>query len=73
VWREIEQEIERRNPAGYDNAVSLLSDVKALAIEEGSREDFDRRLGAIRARHEKKAKFIERLGKFGGDSDEAGR
>jgi hypothetical protein len=67
VWRQIEQEIERRNPAGYDTAMSLLSDIQALAIEERSREDFDRRLGAIRARHEKKAKFIERLSKLGGD------
>lgn len=70
VWREIEQEIERRNPAGYDNAMSLLSDVQVLAIEEGNRDDFDRRLGSIRARHEKKAKFIERLSKLGRDSDE---
>jgi hypothetical protein len=70
VWREIEQEIERRNPAGYDNAMSLLFDVQALAMEEGNRDDFDRRLGSIRARHEKKAKFIERLSKLGRDSDE---
>jgi hypothetical protein len=70
VWRKIEQEIERRNPAGYDNAISLLFDVQALAIEEGSREDFDRRLGAIRAQHQKKAKFIERLSKLGNDGDE---
>jgi len=70
VWREIEQEIERRNPTGYDNAMSLLFDVQALAIEEGTRDDFDRRLGSIRARHEKKAKFIERLSKLGRDSDE---
>jgi hypothetical protein len=50
--------------------MSLPSDVQALAIEEGNRDDFDRRLGAIRARHEKKAKFIERLSKLGRDGDE---
>jgi hypothetical protein len=70
VWREIEQEIERRSRAGYDNAMSLLSDVQALALEEGNQDDFDRRLGSIRARHEKKAKFIERLRKLGSGSDE---
>jgi len=69
VWRQIEQEIERRNTAGYDNAMSLLFDVQVLAIEEGTRDDFDRRLGSIRARHEKKGKFIERLSKLGGGSD----
>ncbi|UPJ48186.1 hypothetical protein IVB30_34720 [Bradyrhizobium sp. 200] len=70
VWRDIEQEIERRNPTGYDNAISLLSDLQVLAAEEGNQDDFDRRLGSIRGRHEKKAKFIERLSKLGRDSDE---
>jgi hypothetical protein len=70
VWREIEQEIERRNPPGYDNAISLLSDLQVLAAEEGNQGDFERRLGSIRARHEKKGKFIERLNKLGYDGDE---
>jgi hypothetical protein len=70
VWREIEQEIERRNPAGYDQAINLLCDLKALAVEEGSQDDFNLRLGSIRAQHEKKGKFIERLSKVGRDSDE---
>ena len=66
VWHEIE----RRNPAGYDQAINLLCDLRALAVEEGSQDDFNRRLGSIRARHGKKAKFIERLSKVGRDSDE---
>jgi hypothetical protein len=70
VWREIETEIERRNPTGYDNAISLLSDLQALAVEEGSQDDFNRRIGSIRAHHEKKGRFIERLNKLGRDSDE---
>jgi hypothetical protein len=70
VWREIEQEIERRNPSGYDSAISLLSDLQVLAAEEGNQDDFDRRLSSIRGRHEKKGKFIERLSKLGRDSDE---
>jgi hypothetical protein len=41
-----------------------------LALEQGNRDDFDRRLGSIRARHQKKAKFIQRLRKLGRDSDE---
>ena len=70
VWREIEDGIERRNPAGYDQAISLLSDLQALAEEEGSQDDFNSRLGSIRASHEKKGKFIERLNKLGRASDE---
>ncbi|KUM27428.1 hypothetical protein AU467_17305 [Mesorhizobium loti] len=61
VWRQVEEEIERRNASGYDRAASLLSDLRALAAEEGDYDDFNRRLASIRARHEKKGKFIERL------------
>ncbi len=37
---------------------------------EGNQDDFDRRLGAIRTRHEREAKFIERLNKLGRGHDE---
>lgn len=67
VWREIEQEIERRNASSYDRAANLLSDLQALAIDEGSQDDFNHRLASIRARHEKKGKFIERLTKLARD------
>jgi hypothetical protein len=61
VWREIETEIERRNPGGYDRATSLLTDLKALAADDGNQSEFDRRLAEIRARHQKKGRFVERL------------
>ena len=70
VWREIGAEIERRNASGYDRAATLLFDLQALAIEEGSQADFRRRLASIRVRHEKKGKFIERLNRLGRDNDE---
>lgn len=65
VWREIEEGIERRNPAGYDLAISLLSDLGAIAAQEGSQGDFNSRISAIRERHAKKGKFVERLDKLG--------
>jgi len=65
VWREIEEEIGRRNASGYDRAVNLLADLEALAAEEGNQHDFCSRLAAIRARHETKAKLIERLSRLG--------
>jgi hypothetical protein len=64
VWQEIETEIARRNPSGYDRATSLLSDLQALAVEEGSQNDFDHRLVSLRARHGSKGRFIERLTKL---------
>ena len=65
VWREIETEIERRNAAGYDEAVSLLLDLQAIAKEKGALEDFIRRLQEIRGRHARKERLIERLAKLG--------
>lgn len=61
VWAEVETEIVRRNPAGYDKAAALLSDLSVLAEREGSAEEFRRRLQAIRERHAGKGRFIERL------------
>lgn len=65
VWREIETEIERRNTGAYDHAAGLLVDLKALAEESGTVQDFHRRLSLIRARHARKARFIERLEALG--------
>ncbi|PYE87593.1 hypothetical protein [Phyllobacterium leguminum] len=64
VWSEVEEEIERRNASGYDKAASLISDLQALAAEDANQSEFARRLSAIRARHETKRKFIERLNKL---------
>jgi hypothetical protein len=61
VWREVEAEIERRNAAAYDRAAGLLLDLQAVAKERGTIEDFLRRLHAIRERHVRKERFIERL------------
>ena len=64
VWQEIEAEIARRNATGYDKAACLLLDLRAIAVENGATEEFDRRLQAIRERHARKERFIERLAKL---------
>jgi hypothetical protein len=69
VWREIDQEVERRNASGYDRAAGLLFDLQALAAEVGKRDEFNRRLASIRTAHERKSKFIERLSRIGRDND----
>ena len=69
VWGEIEEEIQRRNPSSYDKATRQLFDLQVLAAEEGSQSEFARRLASIRARHETKGRFIERLAKLGCDTD----
>jgi hypothetical protein len=68
VWREIDQEIERRNASGYDRAAALLLDLQALAAEAGGEDEFNRRLASIRTAHARKPKFIERLSRIGRDN-----
>ena len=65
VWREIEVKIKLRNASGYDKAAGLLLDLKAIAEERGTTEDFIRRLRAIRERHARKGRFIKRLETLG--------
>jgi hypothetical protein len=65
IWREVEAEIERRNSASYDKAAALLSDLGALAEKQGAIDEFLRRLNAIRERHARKERFIERLAAIG--------
>lgn len=61
VWPEIDSEIKRRNPAGYDRAARLLADLKAIATARGDLADYALRLNALRDRHARKGKFIERI------------
>jgi hypothetical protein len=65
VWREIEDEIERRNATSYDKAAALLSDLKVLAEKQGTTGVFLRRLLAIRERHARKERFLERVAAIG--------
>jgi hypothetical protein len=61
VWDQVEAEIERRNPSGYETAMALLLDLEAIATEQGALADYARRLEGIRERHARKGKFMERL------------
>ena len=61
VWREVETEIEKRNAGGYDRALALLLDLRALAQEDGTLAAFSDRVRRFRDRHARKLRFIERL------------
>jgi hypothetical protein len=65
VWREVEAEIARRNAAGYGRAAGILFDLKAIAEERGTVEEFLHRFRAIRTRHAGKIRFVERLAATG--------
>jgi hypothetical protein len=65
AWREVETEINRRNPAGYTNAHRLLQDLKVVAELNRASADFDNQLRSIRERHARKEQFIKRLKELG--------
>jgi hypothetical protein len=61
AWREVDNEIERRNAAGYDRATALLADLRDVAASQARTDQFERRLDAVRRQHARKGQFIERL------------
>ena len=61
AWRVVENEIERRNAAGYDRATTLLADLRDVAASQGKTDEFERRFGALRQKHARKGQFIDRL------------
>ncbi len=65
AWRDVEAEIARSNASAYDRAASLLIDLRAVAEDRGTLPDFEKRLRAIRERHARKQRFIERLVEMG--------
>lgn len=64
VWGEVEIEVERRNAGGYDRAAALLRDMQHIALEQGTDDEFARRLADIGERHAHKPRFIDRLADF---------
>lgn len=60
-WREVEALVSSKRPQDYDRAVTLLTDLRALAERAGTGNDFDRRIEEIRVRHMRKPSFLERL------------
>ena len=65
AWREVDNEIERRNASGYDRAKALLDDLRDVASSQGTTNEFERRVSALRQKHARKGQFIERLRSLG--------
>ena len=64
AWREVDNEIERRNASSYDRAKALLDDLRDVASSQGTTNEFERRIGALRQKHARKGQFIDRLRSF---------
>lgn len=65
VWREVEDLIDAKRAAEYDQAVRLLLDLKALAERDGWEADFASRVAQVRARHLRKSALVDRLDRAG--------
>ena len=65
AWREAAELIETKKPREYDEAVSLLRDLQALAEREGGSAEFRQRFGELRVRHDRKPSLQERFDKAG--------
>ena len=61
VWQEVEELVSRRNGPAYDRATALLADLREPSRKGRKTTKFARRLAALRARHERKGRFLERL------------
>lgn len=61
AWDMIEAEIQQRNTANYERALTLLRDLQQIASEDGFMDIYKKRLEAIRRNHARKAKFINQI------------
>jgi hypothetical protein len=65
AWSRVEAMIATRKPADYDAAVTLLTDLQALAERDGHYDTFTLRTIALRHTHARKPSLVERLNRAG--------
>lgn len=65
AWSRVEAMIATRKPAEYDSAVTLLTDLQALAERDGHCDTFTLRATALRQTHARKPSLIDRLNRAG--------
>jgi hypothetical protein len=61
VWNQVEEYIERCQPKDYDRAVILLTDLRDLALQQGSESGFQDALEKLRSIHTARKSFLRRL------------
>lgn len=61
LWARVDELIVSKKPSFYDQAVSLLADLRDLAARDGGDAAFRERIGDLRERHARKPSFLQRL------------
>lgn len=65
AWTQVHCAIERRQPSSYDEAVTILKDLRAVSEREDRCDAFDQRLTDLHQRHARKVSLLERLQRAG--------
>jgi hypothetical protein len=65
AWTRIDTMIATKKPGEYDSAVTLLTELRALAERNERPDEFARRCAALRQTHSRKPSLIERFNRAG--------
>jgi hypothetical protein len=65
TWLRVDQLIATKQPGRYDEAISLLIDLRDVANRKGKTKEFMAQVTLLRKQHEKKPSFLKRLEKAG--------
>ena len=65
AWAQVDRAIETRQPTNYDQAVTILKDLRAVSEQEDRHDAFDQRLHVLQQRHARKVSLLERLERAG--------
>lgn len=65
AWTQVHAAVEARQRARYDEAVTILKDLRAVSEREDRRDAFDQRLTDLQQRHARKGSLVERLERAG--------
>ena len=65
IWKKVDELIDSKQPAKYDEAVKLLIDLRDLNKKTGKEKAFNKKLKTICENHRRKVSFLNRLQKAG--------
>jgi hypothetical protein len=65
IWKKVDELLDSKQPAKYDEAVNLLGDLRDLNKKTATEKVFKQKLKAICANHYRKVGFLNRLQKAG--------
>jgi hypothetical protein len=71
MWRQVESLIATKRPKDYDQAVTLLVDLRDLSARSGRDGEFKAQIRELRERHALKVSLLERLNRAGVEDDHA--